>query len=595
MGKDEDALIYLQKAIDLAVEINAGYILWEALLETADIQKKKGSFEGALKNYQEAIDTIEKSRSTIENEDLKTSFLRSNRRLEVYHNAIDLLYRLNKIKPAAHHLEIAFQYMERAKARGFLDSLEIGRVSVAQKSNPEVEAQAGKIQSRLARLSRELLYEPESSERRAVIEKEIQIQEDEYEELRRNIRSHDPIYSGLRFPEIMTLRDLRKKIMDAETVVFTYALGKEGAFGLAISREKETFFRLPSTEVLRDLVAGHLKTISDREHPVTGSGNNLYQTLLAPGLDRPYRRIIIVPDDVLHYLPFETLGPSGVSSWIGIEADVSYSPSLSSLAELIKRADRRKSSVMDLLAVAAPGGEESGARARLTFSEKEVDDISHLYPPEKCLVLKGKNATEKVLKTVRFEDYRMIHFAAHGLIDEQKPVRSAIVLSADPDSDEDGYFQAREIYNLRLNAEIVALSACRSAAGRLIRGEGIEGLNRSFLFAGSSAVLMSLWPVDDEATGHLMRRFYLHLREGDSVAAALRRAKMEMIGSADFSHPYYWGGFVVSGSADRRLYRKTRWWPLAAIGSAVLLAAGLWFAKVRGGTRRLRSVGRRIS
>jgi CHAT domain-containing protein/Tfp pilus assembly protein PilF len=595
MGNDEDALIYLRKAIDLAVEINAGHILWEALLETADIQKRKGCFEDALKSYQEAIDTIEKSRSTIDDEDLKTSFLRSNRRLEVYHNAIDLLYRMNQINRAARNVELAFQYMERAKARGFLDSLEIGRVSVAQKSNPEVEAKAREIQSRLARLSRESFYEPESSERRAAIEKEIQVQEDEYEELRRNIRSRDPIYSGLRFPEIMTLRALRKKILDTETVVFTYALGKEAAFGLAISREKETFFRLPSTEALRDLVADYLKTISDREHPMTGSGNNLYQTLLLPGIDRLYRRMIIVPDDVLHYLPFETLGPSGVSSWIGNEADVSYSSSLSSLAEIIKRADRRKLSVMDLLAVAASGGEESGARTRLAFSEKEVDDISNLYPPKKCLVLKGKNATEKALKTIHLEDYKMIHFAAHGLIDEQKPVRSAIVLSADPDSDEDGYFQAREIYNLRLNAEIVALSACRSAAGRMIRGEGIEGLNRSFLFAGSSAVLMSLWPVDDEATGHLMRRFYLHLREGDSLAAALRLAKTEMIGSADFSHPYYWGGFVVSGFADRRLYRKTRWWPLAAIGSAVFLAAGLWFAKVRGGVHRPRPVERRIS
>jgi Uncharacterized protein conserved in bacteria len=340
---------------------------------------------------------------------------------------------------------------------------------------------------------------------------------------------------------------------------------------LALREEGATLFRLPPVAALRDLVSRHLKSLTDREHPDPEAGRELFKAVLAPGLDRPFKRTVIVPDDFLHYLPFETLCPEGAASAAGIAGDVFYAPSVSSLAEIRKRAERRPRAKTEWLGIAASGGNVPDIPP-LIFAEKEVEDVARFYPSGKRLVLKGDEAKEKTLKALRLGDYRVIHFAAHALIDEQKPVRSAVVLSSDPDSSEDGLLQAREIFDLRLNADLVVLSACRSAAGRLVRGEGLVGLSRSFLFAGASAVLVSLWPVDDEATGHLMSRFHFHLRRGRTAAAALRLAKADMASSSGFSHPYYWSGFVVSGSAGRRLYgnRRER---LAAAGALAVLAA----------------------
>ena len=592
MGREEEALSFFREAIFLAEEIKAGRILWDAHLETADILKKEGFFSEALGHYQDAIDVIEQSRSTIDDEDLKTSFLRANRRLDVYHGAIDLLSLMHERNPDARHLEAVFQYMERSKARGFLDSLEVGRVSAARPGDPGIETRAAEIRARLSGLTRKLYYEPASAGQKAALDLELRSVEDEYQRLLREVRSRDPLYTSLRFPEILTLKSAQKRVLDRGTVVLTYAVGKESAYGLALREEGATLFRLPPVAALRDLVSRHLKSLTDREHPDPEAGRELFNAVLAPGLDRPYRRTVIVPDDFLHYLPFETLRPAGASSAGGIAGDVFYAPSVSSLAEIRKRAERRPRAKAEWLGIAASGGSVPD-NPPLAFAEKEVEEVARFYPSGKRLALKGAEATEKALKTLRLGDYRVIHFAAHASIDEQKPVRSAVVLSSDPDSSEDGLLQAREIFDLRLNADLVVLSACRSAAGRLVRGEGLVGLSRSFLFAGASAVLVSLWPVDDEATGHLMGRFHFHLRRGRTAAAALRLAKADMAASSGFSHPYYWSGFVVSGCAGRRLYGN-RGERLAAAGALAVLAAaaGIFLtARNRRRGRPLRPVG----
>ncbi|MGB2843652.1 MAG: CHAT domain-containing protein, partial [Candidatus Aminicenantaceae bacterium] len=150
--------------------------------------------------------------------------------------------------------------------------------------------------------------------------------------------------------------------------------------------------------------------------------------------------------------------------------------------------------------------------------------------------------------------YKIIHFATHSILDDKKPARSSIVLTLDEDPTEDGFLQMREIYNLELNSDLVTLSSCQTGLGRPTRGEGIEGINRAFFYAGTSSVLMSLWAVNDEASYQLMERFYFHLRSSESIKNALRKAKLEMINSGILSHPYYWAGFVISGKADEIIF-----------------------------------------
>jgi len=156
-------------------------------------------------------------------------------------------------------------------------------------------------------------------------------------------------------------------------------------------------------------------------------------------------------------------------------------------------------------------------------------------------------------KELAHTDYKIIHFATHGLIDDNNPARSSIVLSLGNNTEEvgeDGFLQMREIFNLKLNSDLVTLSACQTGLGKFFKGEGIESLNRAFFYAGASSVLMSLWPTNDQASCQLMARFYTHLRSSESIMNALQKAKLEMIASDVLSHPYYWAGFIVTGKAD---------------------------------------------
>jgi CHAT domain-containing protein len=134
----------------------------------------------------------------------------------------------------------------------------------------------------------------------------------------------------------------------------------------------------------------------------------------------------------------------------------------------------------------------------------------------------------------------------------------------------------REVFNLKLRADLVVLSACQTGLGQLIRGEGIEGLSRAFFYAGASSVLLSLWAVNDQASYQLLERFYVHLRSANPVMESLRRAKIEMIDSGVLTHPYYWAGFVATGNADVTIFpRSLDKWMIVTLslcaGLAILL------------------------
>ena len=143
-------------------------------------------------------------------------------------------------------------------------------------------------------------------------------------------------------------------------------------------------------------------------------------------------------------------------------------------------------------------------------------------------------------------NYKVLHFATHGLLDERIPMRSALVLSLDQDPQEDGFYQVREIYNTKLSADLVVLSACQTGKGQLEKGEGVSGLSRAFLYAGAQSVLVSLWNINDRATAEFMEHFYTYLSRGESKEKALQSAKKRMLKSK-YAHPFYWAAFVLIG------------------------------------------------
>ena len=579
LGDYEESTKYCQNAIDLASQIKAGPVLWEAFLYVANSYKKQAKFDDALKNYEYSIAAIESVRSTLELEELKASYLGTDKRIEAYHNLIDLLTRLHQSEPKKAYEAKAFNYLEKAKARAFLDSLEVAQVSISQGIDTKLSAQEKLLNNDITSLYKKLLVPDLTAEQKNDINEKLKKFEDDYERLKREIRATSPAYANLRYPEIITLNEAQEKLVDNQTTYISYSIGKDNSFGFAISKNGLKIFPISPRKQLQAKVSSHIKVITDKENADFHLGQELYAELVRPGLDRQTKRLVFVPDDILYFLPFETLLQSGNQGrWLIQDYAIAYAPSLSSLWEIIKRGQRDGTKQKkDILAfgdpVYGPAEDQDNSQNssdifqhfysssafkffRLKYSGVEVQRIAALFDKSRVEIFQRENASEQELKKLDLDSFKIIHFAAHGLIDDQKPARSSIVLSLDSKSQEDGFVQMREIYNLRMGADLVSLSACQTGLGQFIRGEGIEGLNRAFFYAGASSVLMSLWSINDQASSQLMERFYFHLLSSNSIMDALQKAKLEMIAFKPFSHPFYWAAFVITGDAAKVIFPK---------------------------------------
>jgi len=582
----EQSISYCQKAIDLALEIKDGQILWEPFLGIGNAYKKQKKYIEAKEKYENSISIIEGARSTIELEELKASYIGTNKRIEPYHNLIDLLVNLNKSAPHKGYEVEAFNYLEKAKARAFLDSLEVSEISISQRIDFRLSNQKAQLDSEISKLYNKLLASESTPEQRNEINQKIKDCEDQLVKLKMKIRRINPAYADLN-PQIITLKEVQEQLLDGKTAFFAYSIGKDSSYGFAISKRGLKIFPISPRSKIQKRVTEYLKAISDKDNNDFHLGYELFSELVLPGLDDKIQKLVFSPDDILYLLPFEALlTQKNNNQWLINHHTVAYAPSISSLREIIKRSkNNSKKRGKDLLAFGDPlygdAELENGSKKnadifqnfypsqefkffRLKYSGIEVQKIASLFKATKEEVYQKEEASEAELKSLKLDNYKIIHFAVHGLIDDQKPTRSSIVLSLNQDSQEDGFVQMREIYNLRMNSDLVTLSACQTGLGQFIRGEGIEGLSRAFFYAGASSVLMSLWAVNDQASYQLMERFYFHLRASGSIMEALQKAKLEMIHSRVFSHPYYWAGFVITGNAAKVIFPRnlTKWIPV---------------------------------
>ncbi|MDH7512775.1 MAG: CHAT domain-containing protein [Clostridiales bacterium] len=527
---------------------------------------------------------------------MKATFLGSDRRIESYHNIIDLFIKLNQKELEKKYISDAFRYLERAKARAFLDSIEISKINLTEGINQKLLNQETELMNEISKIHTKLLFPQITPEQRLEANFQLGKYEEQLESLKREIRAASSAYANLRYPRTITLDEAQQNILDTETAVFAYTIAKENSYAFVITQNDLKIFPLPRQKEIQKQVQMYLMDLTDVENQDFNLGYRLFNVLVQPGLEKiKVSKIVVVPDDILYFLPFETLLTADKGrEWLVKNYSIAYVPSLSVLRELIERKRMNgQKPAKDILALGDPSFGENEAEPgeveanpgipvfspnsdykfmRLRYSGLETEKIASLFKPQKRNILLRDQASEENFKEQPLSDYRIIHLATHGLIDDKKPGRSAIIFSLDRDPKEDGFLQMREIFNLKLNADLVTLSACQTGLGQLIKGEGIEGLSRAFFYAGASSVLLTLWAVNDQASYQLLERFYFHLRSSESIMSALRKAKLEMIHSGTLSHPYYWGGFVVSGKADRIIFHRT---PYKWIVLTLSLCAGL--------------------
>jgi len=583
MGDYKDAIKLFHQSIEAALPLQAKHILWEACFWLARCYEKENQFSRAKAYYYKAVDIIDDIRSQVIFDTHQAGFVRD--KLIVYESLISLLSKLERKNPSFEQKEEIFYAVEKAKARSFLESLKESKIDIKERLTSELKKRENDISHQIASVTLSLSCTDLSPEEREQIERKLKLKEEEYTELISEIRIKIPEVATLISPQPCHLQEVQKKLLDEKTALVEYFLGKSRSLMFVVTQNKLWLYDLPSSKEIENSIKAYLKLLSQlpagRFKGSLGS-KRIYKLLLKPAeanFSGGVENLIIVPDGILYYLPFETLMTSEPNSsypgeFLIKKFNISYSPSASS-AVFLKERLRNDKNKKDLLAFGNPFYRTNNSSkdkktknytqvlkgiytsqgfdfSPLPFTEKEVKKIAKYFPQDKQDVYLKKKATEDIIKRLSLSDYQIIHFACHGFLDENFPFRSALVLSLDNNLNEDGFLQVRELYNLRMKARLVVLSACQTGKGKLEKVEGVLGLPRIFFYSGAESVVMTLWKVDDKATAIFMEYFYSFLNKGNTKAEALRLAKLKMTASK-FSHPFYWAGFVLNGDSSSRM------------------------------------------
>jgi CHAT domain-containing protein len=345
-------------------------------------------------------------------------------------------------------------------------------------------------------------------------------------------------------------------------VLLEYVMADPESYCLTISRSGSRIVRLGGRTQIEALVASYLKAVKAKL-PAIREARSLYDALLGPIRETGQKdTLIIVRDGQLDLVPFDAL--EDMSDRYVVETrTVVYSPSATSFY-LLTEQKRPLTARKALLAVGGvPYAGSSMNRSGLTrgfnrsgfvdlpSSADEVRIAEAAFPKGKVDLLLGASATEAAFKAASLNEYRVIHLAVHGFADSTFPDRAALVLLSDPSAGEDGFLQASEIVQMRVEADLVVLSACETAVGPLQGQDGIANLSRAFLMAGARTVISTLWQIDDSSSLFLMKQFYAHL-SNHSAASALTAAKRDMLRTfGEKALPYQWAGFTLEGAAGR--------------------------------------------
>lgn len=531
----------------------------------AEAQRALGRNTIALNSYRQAIAAVEQARSlSIPTEISRAGIVAS--RHNVFAGAIDFLLSQQQTAEA---LEVAEAY----HARAFLDVLAEAGLESSQELSAAQREEEDQLLARIADVQKELWNTELKPEEEAPLNRKLEEAETALENFRLKVRRANPRFARVEAPHPMKSTEIANTVLDAETALVEFVLSEKKSFAWVIRPDKIISVELPAAKEIEALVADYRQEFSGKINSVSAlqaiakqkaQGQKLYQKLFRP-LDAHLsaaRKLIIVPDGALVYLPFETLvnETKPTPAYLLERFAISYAPSASALAALRAGKSITTANVKGFIAFGDPvyAKTESPAETatvrsfdlkQLPYTRTEVNEIAALFPVADRQVFLGAEAQEEAVKTQPLQQYRYVHFAAHSSVDEENPARSGIILSLQADSKEDGLLQMGEVMRLKLNANLVTLSACRTGLGKLLHGEGMIGLTRAFFYAGAESVAVSLWNVNDIATAALMRSFYKNLQQGKAKDEALRAAKLELLKGQQraWRHPYYWAAFVLVG------------------------------------------------
>jgi CHAT domain-containing protein/tetratricopeptide (TPR) repeat protein len=647
-GRFKDAAKMFNDAADGAKKDNRLDLMWPAQrglgrsLWLQAAQEKAGNQtkmrEQALDAYRDALKTVETIRAgSLRADESRTTFIATTK--DVYDEASAAFAEMALANStgagvlsgkALDYAAESFRITEAGRARSLLDMLSEVHAQITEGVPADLLKKKQDNLDRQQAIAEQLTgiaLTGNDKQKPSDLEAELDKLQTEFDEIENQIRTASPKYAALTAMQPLSLADVQQKVLDDNTVLLEYALGNDASYAFAVNRAGVSLFKLPRRsdidklatdfraalippKLQRRLVGidvtadpsrglGIVQGPAEDLAPFVAASNALYKAVVEPAASIiTDKRILVVADGTLNYIPFQALVKNadgsdyGALNYLVKTNEIVYAPSASVIAAIrggnltvregakgpmllvadpvfsaddprakgstgaTASAETRglglalESAVND---VASPDGSATVSAgfhlARLSGTRTEADAIAKLIVNGKPDVWTDLNANEDNLRARDLTSYRYVHVATHGLLDAERPQFTGVVLSLVGNQSNDGFLRTDEIFNLKLGAPLVMLSACETGLGKEKRGEGVIGLTRAFMYAGAPTVGVSLWSVADKPTAELMTDFYRRLLASSPQppASALRDAQLTMINGQTHSTPFYWAPFVLVG------------------------------------------------
>ncbi len=645
-GEQVNAFASYKQALPLSEQVGDTGLLISTLYNLGRASRDAGQLDESLQYVKRSIDLIEELRANVATPDYRAFYFSGVS--QNYDLQIDVLMQLDQKRPGEAFAAQGLLASENARARSLIDLVIESRGDIRQGAPPELLERERQLQGSLrsqAQYEMDLKGKENSDAESDQLRREIDQLQTDYEKLEGELRDRSsPFFTltknALDLPQIQSQ-------LDGNTILLEYALGDERSYLWTVTHDSLRSYELPARKVIETSGTQIYKALTARQEFEGKAGGGyqrdveaadaLYETQAAQlsqmlfgsiAKDLGSKRLVIVAEGVLQSIPFDAL-PAPNTDLDGTKArvpllanhEIVMLPSFSTLAA-IRRNARATNSDKRVVAVLAdpvftanddrvmnrnesrvarvdsnPEGSpalrdfqgllRNGNTMRLAYASEEADTIMRTVPRGAGMVAKGFDANRETATSSLLGQYQIVHFATHSFLNSQHPELSGVVLSRvnRDGSDADGFLGLQEIYRLKLSSDLIVLSACDTALGKDVRGEGLVGLTHAFMSAGSKSVVASLWKVDDRATSALMAEFYkAMLQDGLTPAAALRTAKEKIRQQQTWSAPYFWAGFVLEGEYKDPIAIKTNSWRAVAIVLPVtlgLMSAAFFFLRKR--------------
>ncbi|SNR15073.1 CHAT domain-containing protein [Tenacibaculum jejuense] len=511
--------------------------------------------EKALTTSLFTIKVLDEIKPTLEHKNDKQFLI--NNVYPIFETALNECFLLYNKTQEISYLNHAFFILEKSKSTQLLEVLNLTKAIIFNNIPQELIDKEQQLQANISKIETDIYVSKTSKEK----QKELIEAREIYNNYLDSIKVTQPKYHNLKYNyEVISLDKIKSNLSKSEGKI-SFLYGKKHIYQFIITKNNIDFLRFENNAKFQKEVLLFYEIVSNFKNKYQNkSSYELYDKLI-PDVIKNKADLTILPDGFLHYIPFEALSISPKEiDYVVNSKTISYGNSFT-LQEEINQIQYNHDNANKILAVAPEfNNTNTNAVSRadfspLIFNKREVENIARIFKTDTII---GKDAILNNIES-KLKDYQILHFATHASANDEFPDFSYLAFT--PNKKQSNLWYVKDIYNTKLNADLVTLSACQTGIGKLENGEGSISLARAFTFAGAKSLVKSLWKVNDKSSAEIMSTFYSELNKGSSKSKALQNAKKDYLQKSikELKHPFFWAGFVINGNTDAIVNTNYYW------------------------------------